>query len=137
MRALEVALSHPERFKRPSALETLAAAGFPFVKIFLDVPEDEVDRRILERTLAMLQSGLLDEAERVGAEAVAANAVGYPQALGYLAGWSTRTEMIATLTRATRRYARRQRAWFRREPEIRWLRRDEVADAARELLGWA
>jgi tRNA dimethylallyltransferase len=85
----------------------------------------------------MLRDGLLDEAERVGADAVAASAVGYPQALGYLAGWSTREETISILTRATRRYARRQRAWFRREPEMKWLGRDDVAVAARELLGWA
>jgi tRNA A37 N6-isopentenylltransferase MiaA len=43
----------------------------------------------------------------------------------------------ASLERATRRYARRQRAWFRSEPSTRWLAPDSVRGAARENLGWS
>jgi tRNA dimethylallyltransferase len=133
LRALEVALA-PEP-QRDEAL--LNERNFSYVKVFLDVPLDENDRRIDERTDAMLRAGLVEEAERIGADAVAATAVGYPQALAYARGWSTQTELRMALARATRRYARRQRSWFRREPETRWLPPADVERAARELLGWS
>ncbi len=134
LRALEITLA-PQ-----SAHDASPASGeraTRFLKIFLDVPLVENDRRIASRTDEMLRDGLVDEAERVGADAVAATALGYPQALAYARGWSTCEELRATLARATRRYARRQRAWFRREPETHWLPSDGVECAARELLGWA
>jgi tRNA dimethylallyltransferase len=84
----------------------------------------------------MLDAGLVAEAERIGGEAVAADAVGYPQALAYLAGFSTHAELAASLARATRRYARRQATWFRREPDIAWTAPHDVSAAAARALGW-
>jgi tRNA dimethylallyltransferase len=134
LRALEVALApHAVRI---DATRTLASAGIPFAKVFVDQPAPENDARIATRADAMLAAGFIEEAERIGAEAVAATAVGYPAALAYLRGWSTRAELRARLVLATRRYARRQRAWFRSEPAVRWVARDAVADVAREILGW-
>ena len=135
LRALEIAMSTTDaedHFESAS----LADAGVGFLKIFADIPIDENDRRIAQRTEAMLAAGLLEEAEAIGGDAVAASAVGYPQALGYLRGWITREELRTTLERATRRYARRQRAWFRSEPDVHWLAQSEVEAAAREMLGW-
>jgi tRNA dimethylallyltransferase len=66
----------------------------------------------------MLAAGLLDEARRIGPDAVAADAVGYREALAFLAGWSTRDELRAQLIRNTRRYAKRQATWFRTEPDL-------------------
>ena len=68
---------------------------------------------------------------------VAANAVGYPQALAFLRGWSTQDELRASLVRATRRYARRQRSWFRAEPGVTWVSPALVEAVAREKLGWS
>ncbi len=135
LRALEVALS-PQIRARDDALSTLASDGIAWQTIFLDVPVPELDVRIARRTAAMLQSGLLEEAESVGGDAVAASAVGYPQALAFLRGWCTRDELRASLERATRRYARRQRAWFRGERDVLWLPAERIAAAAREKLGW-
>lgn len=135
VRALEVALS-PDARARDGASRTLRSAGIEAVKLFLDVPMTLVDARIADRADRMLAHGLLEEAERVGAEAVAANAVGYPQALAYLRGWSTHAELRTALERATRRYARRQRSWFAREPGMQPVEPGRLADAARELLGW-
>lgn len=136
LRALEVALAATPHADR-AAGRSLKTAGIPYLKVFLDLPLPENDLRIRERTAAMLDAGLVDEAERIGADAVAASAVGYPQALAYLRGWSTLEELRAALDRATRRYARRQRSWFRREPETVWLRSAAVEAAAREMLGWS
>jgi tRNA dimethylallyltransferase len=136
LRALEVTLSTTTARDRGTR-NSLSDAGIPFAKLFVDIPLDTNDARIDARTRAMIAGGLLAEAETIGADAVAADAVGYPQALAYLRGWSTGAELEATLTRATRRYARRQRAWFRSEPDVRWVSPDQVEPLARELLGWA
>jgi tRNA dimethylallyltransferase len=135
LRALEIALA-PRARAREGALPTLASEGIAWQTVFLEVPLAQLDARIAERTRRMLESGLLEEAERVGGQAVAASAVGYPQALAYVRGWSTREELVASLERATRRYARRQRAWFRGERGALWLAADAVAAAVREKLGW-
>jgi tRNA dimethylallyltransferase len=135
LRALEVALS-PQIRARDEPLATLATDGIAWQSVFLDVPLPELDSRIARRTAAMLESGLLEEAESVGGDAVAASAVGYPQALAFLRGWCTRDELRVSLERATRRYARRQRAWFRGERDVLWLPAERVAAAAREKLGW-
>jgi tRNA dimethylallyltransferase len=137
LRALEVALA-PERMNVDRAsTATLRAAKIPFIKLALDVPLDVIDARIESRADAMLTGGLLDEAERIGERAIAANAVGYPQALAYLRGWSTRAELRASLVRATRRYARRQSSWLRGEPGITWVVPASLEAAAREKLGWS
>ena len=135
LRALEVALADGESVQREGELETLASAGIAFDKVFLEVPLDVLDQRIERRTAHMLETGLLDEAERIGGTAVAASAVGYPQALAYLWGQSTKAELHASLARATRRYARRQRSWFRREPATQWLDLAGIDAAAREIFG--
>jgi tRNA dimethylallyltransferase len=134
VRALEIALARGGVERPP--LRTLANAGIARTTVFLDVPLAEVDARIAARCERMLQSGLLEEAERIGEDAVAATAVGYPQALGYLRGWCTRGELRASLERATRRYARRQRAWFRGERDALWSEPGAVACIVREKLGW-
>lgn len=137
IRALEIVLSSSDRGVSTQPVKTLASQQIPFLKVFLRLPNDELDARIERRTDAMLEGGLLEEAERIGTSAVAANAVGFPQALAYLAGWCTRAELRALLIRATRRYAKRQQTWFRAEPQTLWLERDLIARAAQEKLGWA
>jgi tRNA dimethylallyltransferase len=132
VRALEVALTRDAAPSFDAPLPNRPA----FLKIALDVPIAEIDARIEQRARRMLDDGLLEEAERIGSDAVAASAVGYPQALAFLSGWSTRDELLTSLVRATKRYARRQLAWFRREPDVVWLPPDAVASAAREKLGW-
>ncbi len=136
VRALEIALAPASAATDAAAGITLRSSGIPFEKLALDVPIETIDDRIARRAAAMLGAGLLDEAERIGAAAVAANAVGYPQALAFLRGWSTHDELVAALVRATRRYARRQRSWFRAEPGITWLPPEQIEAAAREKLGW-
>lgn len=136
LRALEIALSAPDSAARTAPLGTLAREGFSPLLVFLDLPWSVIDARIARRTEQMLEAGLVEEAERIGSRAVAANAVGYPQAFAYLRGWNTRTELRRSLERATRRYARRQRAWFRGEPSTLWLVPELVRAAVREKLGW-
>ena len=135
LRALEVTLA-PGAPRAGAAGRNLKSAGIPFIYVVLDVPMETIDERIVQRAGAMLERGLLEEAERAGMDAVAASAVGYPQALAYLRGWSTRAELRDALVRATRRYARRQRSWFRHEPAALWALPPSLERMAREKLGW-
>ena len=135
LRALEIALA-PGAVLRGEAVQSLVSERIPFVKVFLNIEAEELERRIEARTDAILAAGLVEEAERIGEDAVAASAVGYPQALSYLRGWCTRKELRALLIRATRRYAKRQASWFRGEPQTEWLAPADVERAAREKLGW-
>jgi tRNA dimethylallyltransferase len=141
LRALEVALiCHPERRReapKSKGRRNLVTAGVSALLVFLDLPLDVLDERIAARADRMLGRGFVEEAERVGAGAVAADAVGYPQALAFGRGWITERELRTLLVRATRRYARRQRAWFRGERETLWLQPNAVERAVRENLGWS
>jgi tRNA dimethylallyltransferase len=138
VRALEIALtreSFPGATSAPR--RSLRTLEIPTLKIAIDVDDAVLDARIAARVDRMLAAGFVDEAGHVGAEAVASDAVGYPQALAYARGFLNFDELRMLLIRATKRYARRQRTWFRGEPEMRRVAPDEVAHAAATLPGWA
>jgi tRNA dimethylallyltransferase len=121
------------------ALEVIEVAGRPFaavlpqyesrypvVQIGLRVGRPELDRRIEQRTARMWREGLVDEVatlERAGLREgrTASRALGYAQVLRFLAGECTQDEARAQTILATRRFARRQEAWFRRDPRVIWL----------------
>jgi tRNA dimethylallyltransferase len=113
---------------------SLRAKGVPFRYVWLDVPLEEIDRRIEERVDAMLGAGFVEEAERIGVRAPAATAVGYPLAVAWTRGWSTDAQLRAGLVRETRRYARRQRTWFRGERAARAAARGDLFAIARETF---
>ena len=143
-RALEIALAERTGARRddaPAIADNLRTRGIPFRKLYVDIEPGELERRIVARVDAMLANGLQEEAERVGADAVAADAVGYREALAYLAGWSTRDELRAQLIRNTQRYAKRQATWFRTEPGLVRVAADgafaRAAAEAGALPGWA
>ncbi|MBC5800970.1 MAG: tRNA (adenosine(37)-N6)-dimethylallyltransferase MiaA [Candidatus Eremiobacteraeota bacterium] len=136
-RALEIALAAPDSLRDDIlSRRSLRSAALPFVKIALDIEAALLDERIAARVDAMLAAGFVAEAERIGAHAVASDAVGYPQALAFTAGWSTARELRSVLIRATRRYAKRQMTWLRSEPGIRWAKPADVADLIVDALGW-
>jgi tRNA dimethylallyltransferase len=144
-RALEIALTERSAESTHAVLSSptsrsLRELGIPIRKTYLEVDDATLDANIALRVDAMLATGFLDEAERIGAEAVAADAVGYREALAYLAGWSTAAELRAALVRATRRYAKRQATWFRREPGLERVAAanafEQLSAIAGSLPGW-
>ena len=144
-RALEIALAERKGAEGTrEAVETgprsLRAFAIPFRKVYLEVDDAMLEGRIAARIDGMLAAGFLEEAERVGGTAVAADAVGYREALAYLAGWSSLDELRAALVRATRRYAKRQATWFHREPDLLRVPAErafeELSAVAAALPGW-
>lgn len=97
-------------------------------------PRDELALRIEARCDAMLAAGLLDEIRALWArgydpELPALQSVGYREMGAHLRGACDRDTARADFARATRRLAKRQRAWFRAEPAIEWLHPDRDRDA--------
>ena len=130
-RALEIALASRAGDPAPVAVPaTLRTRGIAACKVQIAVERDELHRRIALRVERMLADGLLEEAERVGPDAVAADAVGYREALAYLDGRATAAELREWLARNTRRYAKRQLTWLRTEPDVRLLDPADPFEAA-------
>jgi tRNA dimethylallyltransferase len=132
LRALEITLVRGAEMSPPMPRDSLRSRGYAVSKMWLDIEQETLDRRIEQRVDVMLAAGWLDEAQRVGAEAVAADAVGYPQAWAYLCGQLTVAELRTLLVRATRRYAKRQRTWFRGEPHMLAVGVEGLMGVARE-----
>jgi tRNA dimethylallyltransferase len=138
VRALEVIEISGGPF--PATLPEYALAR-PAVQIGVQVSRAELDRRIADRVDAMWQGGFEDEVRRLEGDGLregrtASRALGYAQMLRHLAGEWTLEQARDETVRATRRFARRQESWFRRDPRITWLdARDELAGRALEVIG--
>jgi tRNA dimethylallyltransferase len=124
VRALEVIEITGRPFQ--AALPEPAYAIAPVVQVGIDVPRDVLDARIEARVDAMWASGFVDEVrrlERAGLRGgrTANRALGYRQVLSYLAGEISEDDAHRETVTRTRRFVRRQDAWFRRDSRIRWL----------------
>ncbi len=97
---------------------------YPSVRIGVDRDVADLDERIATRVDLMWSAGLLDEVrglDGLRASRTAARALGYQQALAQLDGTMTELDAKADTIRGTRRFVRRQRSWFKRDPAITWL----------------
>ncbi|WP_326596190.1 tRNA (adenosine(37)-N6)-dimethylallyltransferase MiaA [Streptomyces sp. NBC_01803] len=139
------------------ALEVIEITGRPFtanlpgpaeergvyrtLQIGVGVDRAELDTRITARVHRMWAAGLVDEVralEGAGLRAglTASRALGYQQVLAALAGECTEEEAREETVRATRRFARRQESWFRRDPRVRWLSGAREAAGQLEQRAW-
>ncbi|MFI0899766.1 tRNA (adenosine(37)-N6)-dimethylallyltransferase MiaA [Streptomyces sp. NPDC020983] len=139
------------------ALEVVEITGRPFtaslpgtesqepvydtVQIGVDVPRAVLDERIVRRVDRMWEEGLVAEVRRLEAAGLregrtASRALGYQQVLAAFAGECTEDEARAGTARATKRFARRQDSWFRRDRRVHWLTAQggELAERALTLL---
>ncbi|MEV4373044.1 tRNA (adenosine(37)-N6)-dimethylallyltransferase MiaA [Nonomuraea sp. NPDC049637] len=123
VRALEVI----EHSGRPfSATMPSYDAVYPSVQLGLEVPRPELDERIELRVERMWAAGLVEEVRALLGQGLAegrtaGRALGYAQVIRFLEGEWTEEQAFAETVRATRRFARRQESWFRRDPRVRWL----------------
>jgi len=122
------------------ALEVIELTGRPFratlpgqrtprydaVLIGVDRDTAELDDRVARRVDLMMSAGLVDETRALLAEGLregrtASRALGYQQVVAALDGSGDFAAAAEETVRATRRFVRRQRSWFRRDPRIHWL----------------
>jgi tRNA dimethylallyltransferase len=101
-------------------------------------PTAELDARIAARAQAMVDAGFLDEVRALATRGVTVDAVGYREMRACVEGRTDLATALAATIRATRRFARRQRTWFRREPDVVWRHPDDdaaaIAAAAAEFV---
>lgn len=112
-----------------SSLRTNVAKdrGFRIIKIGLMREKEELYDRINRRVDQMLQNGLMEEARSLYPyrEYNALNTVGYKEWFHFFDGKIDEAEAIRLIKRNSRRYAKKQLSWFRRDGEIRWFHPDE------------
>ena len=129
VRALEVIEGSGRLFSSfGPGLESYPPSRFALVGLTFD--PDRVDRRIAERFERWLTEGLVDEVRTLaavpgGLSRTARQALGYRELLAHVEAGVPLDRCVDEAVRRTRRFARRQWAWFRRDPRIRWVGPDE------------
>ncbi len=126
LRALEVRLLAGRPISDLFAQGRTPLAGFRPIKIGLSPDRELLYRKLDIRAAAMFERGLLREVRDLLAAGVPAGAkpfesLGYRQALEAVRGSITQEQAIASTQLETRRYAKRQLTWFRKEPDVQWL----------------
>lgn len=141
VRALEVTVGSGRRFSDfGPGLE--ANPPSPIAQVGLAVDPGDLGERIAARFQAQLAEGFLDEVRALADPSAhprplsrtASQALGYKELLAHLDGACSLDEAVDLAVRRTRQFARRQRAWFRRDPRIRWVEPGEAPDLLSDLL---
>ena len=129
IRALEVIESTGEPF---SSFRRQQAADRPFevLRIGLEMDREKLYERIDMRMDLMIAAGLFEEAERLYQyrSLNALQTVGYKEIFGHLDGEYDKEEAVRLLKRNSRRYAKRQLTWFRRNESVHWFSPNQVAE---------
>jgi tRNA dimethylallyltransferase len=143
VRALEVIELSGRPFSATLPDYARSRPGRPAVQAGLLLPRPELDRRIDARVDRMWAAGFEAEVRELAAAGLrdgktASRALGYQQMLRHIDGELTLGQAREETARATRRFARRQEAWFRRDPRISWLAAEgegeELSDRVRAVL---
>ena len=136
VRALEVVELTGQSFT--ASLPRLEYVDPLTVQVGVAIDRPTLDERIAARVRRMYDDGLVEEVAGLGLLGpTAATAIGYREADAHLAGSLTREEAVERTTTATRRFARRQESWWRKDPRITWVDHDapDLVDRAVAAAG--
>jgi len=126
IRAIEVCLASRQKMTELWQHGRDPLRGFRILRLGLDPDRQALYGRINSRAEQMFEAGLIEEAQRLfekyGESAGPLSSLGYKQAMQFLRGELTREQALHAAQQAHRNYAKRQMTWFRREPEVRWMR---------------
>ena len=126
IRAIEVCLAARQKLTDLWREGREPLRGFRILRLGLDPDRTALYERINERAQGMFDNGLIEETERLlskyGDRAKPLSSLGYRQAAQYIRGELTRDQAMATAQQGHRNYAKRQMTWFRREPDVLWLK---------------
>ncbi|MAE85415.1 MAG: tRNA (adenosine(37)-N6)-dimethylallyltransferase MiaA [Flammeovirgaceae bacterium] len=133
IRALEVIRTTSKPFSEFRKGHQAKERLFTNVKIGLEMEREVLFDRINRRMDLMIEQGLFEEAERLMEykDHNALQTVGYSEIFGYLDGEYDREEAVRLLKRNSRRYAKRQMTWFKRDEEIIWMQPNDLDQAIR------
>ena len=135
LRALEVAHGTGRPLSSWIAEKPVGDGGLDAEWIGLTLPRTLLYHHIAVRVERMLADGWVEEVRRLLASGLspslpAFQAIGYRELSAHVAGEATLEEASQQIIRATRRYAKRQMTWFRRQPEVEWFAASEATPAA-------
>jgi tRNA dimethylallyltransferase len=126
VRAIEICIASKQPLTEAWKQGRVPLQGFRVLRIGLEPERRLLYDRINQRAAAMFAHGLVEETQalvaRYGYECRPLTSLGYKQACELLRGEVTQPEAIASAQQGHRNYAKRQFTWFRREPEVHWLR---------------
>ena len=130
VRAIEVYQLTGQPF---SALQTKSQHTYQLAVVGLYLEREQLYQRINLRVEQMLTNGLVKEVMGLRDKGYhlkhnSMQALGYKQAFCYLEGFLSKEEMIDEIKRETRRYAKRQLTWFRKDPRIHWINPGEYSN---------
>lgn len=140
IRALEVRLLTGQPITELHRAGRPLLEGHHAIKIGLAPPRAALYQRIERRVNTMLAAGWLEEVKRLVESGVPTGAkpfqfIGYGELRTHLAGVVTRDAAVSAIRQATRRYAKRQLTWFRKEQGVRWF--EGFGDDAKIVAGVA
>ena len=126
IRAIEVCLLAGKSLSEVHRAGRPRLEGFSAIKVGLMPARAALYERIEQRCKAMLEAGWLEEVKRLIVQGLPASAkpfqfIGYGELRAYLEGQQSWKEAVRAIQQATRRYAKRQMTWFRKEPGVRWF----------------
>ena len=109
---------------------TIKERPFNIIKIGLNRDRETLYQRINQRVLQMIDDGMIEEAQRVYPKRMlnSLNTVGYKELFEYLDGLTTLDEAIFKIQSSTRRYARKQLTWYKRDAEMTWFSPDNIEE---------
>ena len=109
---------------------TIKERPFNIIKIGLNRDRDTLYQRINQRVLQMVDDGMIEEAQRVYPKRMlnSLNTVGYKELFEYLDGLTTLDEAIFKIQSNTRRYARKQLTWYKRDAKMTWFSPDNIEE---------
>jgi tRNA dimethylallyltransferase len=148
--AQEGEMQNPQRMMR--ALEVMITTGMSIVAyrsgsdktrpfgirwVGLELPREELIRRIDERVETMMQNGLLQEVQALYAHRTlnALQTVGYRELFDHLSGRCSLDEAVERIKISTRQYAKRQMTWFRKVPDMHWFHPSDETGILKFLEG--
>lgn len=136
MRALEVCISTGKPYSEQRSGK-VAERPFHIIKVGTDMPRDILYERINRRVDMMIEEGLIEEARSVYPKRHlnALQTVGYREMFDYFDSKCTLEEAIELIKRNSRRYAKRQLTWFRRDTEIGWYAPSDVESIVKFIDG--
>jgi len=126
MRAIEISVLAGKPVSEVQSARRQKLEGFHVIKIGLMPPRTALYERIERRTVEMMDRGWLAEVQKLVARGIPATVkpfsfIGYGELRAHLDGKHKLPAAVAAIQQATRRYAKRQVTWFRKEPDVRWF----------------
>jgi len=132
LRALEVVEAGGRPLSELHAAHRFQDRPYETLKIGLDLPREELYRRIEDRVEAMLAQGWLEEVrgllDRFPPDLKPFKALGYRHLVAMLEGRGSLKEAVVEIKKDTRRYAKRQLTWFKADPEVCWFQPSQVEE---------